>query len=170
MKLRPLLYAVLLATLAACGTVPTPRDTPLPAPVSETVAQTVPPEVLNPDVRQDTIGQTICVPGYTASVRPSTTYTNGVKQRLMREQSIAMETVGSFELDHRIPLALGGHPRNINNLMLQPWDGDNGAKRKDRLERALQRMVCASKVMLDEARRAIFFDWQAAFRTYDVEP
>ena len=43
-----------------------------------------------------------------------------------------------FELDHIIPLALGGHPRNSRNLMLQVWSGHDGAKRKDRLEVKLQ--------------------------------
>ena len=165
MKFRRIVLAFLLATLAACSSVPPVRDGAVPV-AEQAIALNIPEEVLNPDVRQDTIKQTICVPGYTASVRPSTTYTNGVKQKLMRQQSIAIETVGSYELDHRIPLALGGHPRNINNLMLQPWEGEDGAKKKDRLERALQRLVCASQVMLDEARRAIFFDWQAAFQTY----
>ena len=80
-------------------------------------------------------------------VRPSTTYTNGIKLKLMHEQSIPAETAGSIELDHRIPLALGGHPRNLENLTLQPWEGEGGAKKKDRLERALQKLVCASKVL-----------------------
>jgi hypothetical protein len=35
---------------------------------------------LNPDVTQDTIGQTICVPGYAKNVRPASRFTNGVKQ------------------------------------------------------------------------------------------
>ena len=167
-KLRQLLSALLLATLAACSSVPTPPDGT--APVAETVAQNVPAEALNPDVRQETIAQTVCVAGYTASVRPSTTYTNGVKLKLMHEQSIPAATAGSFELDHRIPLALGGHPRNLKNLTLQPWEGEDGAKKKDRLERALQKLVCASKVMLEDARRAIYFDWQAAYRTYVIGP
>ena len=165
-KPRQFLSAILLATLAACSSVPTPPDGT--APVTEAVAQNVPAEALNPDVRQETITQTICVPGYTASVRPSTTYTNGVKLKLMQEQSIPAAAAGSFELDHRVPLALGGHPRNLKNLMLQPWEGEDGAKKKDRLERALQRLVCASKVMLDDARRAIYVDWQAAYRTYVI--
>jgi len=42
------------------------------------------PGVLNPDVTQQTIGATICVPGWTKSVRPSTDYTNALKVRQMR--------------------------------------------------------------------------------------
>ena len=95
-------------------------------------AVVVPVEALDPDVRPDTIDQTICVAGYTASVRPATSYTNGVKLKLLRESGTAAENASKYELDHVIPLAVGGHPRNFKNLMLQPWDGRDGAKRKDR--------------------------------------
>ena len=54
--------------------------------------------------------------------------------------------------------------------MLQRWDGEDGAKKKDRLERRLQQLVCAYAVRLDEARRAIFVDWQAAYRAYVLKP
>lgn len=57
----------------------------------------------------------------------------------MRQQGMDYDAEKvNFELDHTIPLALGGHPRNLNNLMLQPWEGHDGAKRKDRLEVKLQ--------------------------------
>ena len=98
-------------------------------------------DVLNADVRQDTISSTICVAGYTASIRPSSSYTQGVKFKLMQAQSIPRADASGYELDHRIPLALGGHPRALANLSLQPWDGERGAKKKDRLERALQSAV-----------------------------
>ena len=74
--------------------------------------------VLNPDVRQANVQETICVSGYTATVRPSTTYTNGVKAKLLRELGLPPADAAKYELDHRIPLALGGHPRNPHNLAL----------------------------------------------------
>ena len=126
----------------------------------------MPEEALTTEVQQDTIQQTICVSGYTASVRPSTTYTNGVKLKLLREQGLPASAAKEFELDHRIPLALGGHPRNLQNLVLQTWEGKNGAKVKDRLERRLQQLVCAGKLLLDDARRAIYLDWSYAYRYY----
>ena len=84
----------------------------------------------------------------------------------MREHEIPASTAADFELDHRIPLARGGHPRNLKNLALQPWEGEDGAKNKDRLERRLQRLVCVGRLLLDDARRAIYFDWRAAYRRH----
>ncbi len=69
-------------------------------------------------------------------------------------------------LDHIIPLALGGHPRKIDNLALQPWEGENGAKKKDRLEVKLQCLVCSGQVALAEAQQEIVEDWQAAYNRY----
>ena len=104
---------------------------------------------LNPDVTQDTIAQTICVPGYTKSVRPSTSFTNGVKMLLLKCSGLDASTAPDYELDHVIPLALGGHPRKLDNLKLQPWDE---AKRKDRIEVKLQCLVCSGQVPLEIAR------------------
>jgi hypothetical protein len=70
---------------------------------------------LNPDVDEGTIDVTICVPSYTRSVRPATSYTNGVKKKLMREAGIDAARIGDYELDHIVPLALGGHPRKLSN-------------------------------------------------------
>src|SRR6266508_664195 len=39
------------------------------------------PGITNPDVSQDTIDQTICVSGWTATVRPPTSYTNPLKEQ-----------------------------------------------------------------------------------------
>lgn len=168
MALRRSLSALLPACLAACSNLPI--IAPPVAEQSDLAAVQVPAEVLNTDVTQGTIQETICVPGYTASVRPSTSFTNGVKAKLLREQGHPASAAPDYELDHRVPLALGGHPRNMKNLMLQPWEGEDGAKRKDRLERKLQKLVCAYVLKLEEARRAIFVDWQAAYRNYIPAP
>lgn len=99
-------------------------------------------------------------------MRPSTSFTNGVKLKLMREAALPPTDASSYELDHRVPLALGGHPRSLANLQLQHWDGPDGAKSKDRLEKRLQTLVCAGSVPLDEARAAVYWDWPAAYRRY----
>ena len=131
------------------------------------MAQAVPSGLLNPDVIPATVSQTICTSGYTKSVRPSTSFTNGIKKRFFRDQGMDFEAEkGGYELDHIIPLALGGHPRNIHNLMLQAWEGPDGAKRKDRLEVKLQCLVCSGDVALKEAQDAIWTNWKEAYAVY----
>jgi hypothetical protein len=172
MKTRHFFGALAVSALFACSSVPvppSPAGAPPATPIG-TVGQAPPSEALNLDVNQDTIHQTICVSGYTASVRPFTSYTNGVKLKLLREQGLPSTATVDYELDHRVPLALGGHPRNVRNLELQLWEGTDGAKRKDQLERRLQRAVCAGEVLLDEARSAIYWNWQGAYQRYMYTP
>lgn len=126
---------------------------------------------LNPDVTEASLGQTICVAGYTATVRPSTSYTDGVKAKLLRESGLGESHMADYELDHLVPLALGGHPRKLSNLQLQPWHGTDSATDKDGLERRLQRMVCAREIALADAQSCIAEDWKAcAARTATGQP
>jgi hypothetical protein len=121
---------------------------------------------LNPDVDEETVAATICVSGYTKAVRPASSYTNGVKRKLMREAGIDPARMGDYELDHIVPLALGGHPRKLSNLMLQPWEGEHGAKRKDGLEVRLQALVCRGTLDLTDAQVCIGEDWEACAMKY----
>jgi hypothetical protein len=122
---------------------------------------------LNHDVTPETIASTICVSGYTAMVRPASVYTNGVKLRLLQTAGQDPSRAGEYELDHIVPLALGGHPRAPDNLQLQPWPE---ARRKDRLEVKLQCLVCSGQVSLGEAQTAIATDWEAAYHRYASVP
>lgn len=99
-------------------------------------------------------------------MRPSVIYTNGVKFRLMRDAGIPAEDAGLYELDHIVPLAIGGHPRNLANLMLQPYEGALGARQKNRLELKLQYMVCAGDIGLATAQKEVGSDWVAAYWKY----
>jgi hypothetical protein len=122
---------------------------------------------LNPDVTPQTIASTICVSGYTAIVRPAVVYTNGVKLKLLRSTGQDATAASQYELDHIIPLALGGHPRALDNLQLQPWPE---ARRKDRIEVKLQCLACSGQVGLGEAQTAIATDWEAAYHHYSSVP
>jgi len=117
-------------------------------------------------VTPNTLGDTICASGYTKSVRPASSYTNGVKSKLMRDAGIDLAHKRDYELDHIVPLALGGHPRKPSNLALQPWDGPEGAHMKDILEVRLQKLVCRGQVPLLDAQQCIADDWQACATRY----
>ena len=123
------------------------------------------PGALNPDVTPNNIGQTICVSGWTKTIRPPASYTN----KLKRQQMAAMGLTGSprlYEEDHLISLEIGGNPTDPNNLWPQKWDGQFGAHRKDVIETRLKRLVCNGTLTLDQAQTAIRTDWVAAYVTY----
>ncbi|HKQ24434.1 MAG TPA: hypothetical protein VJT81_08350 [Burkholderiales bacterium] len=122
--------------------------------------------VFNPDVTQETIAQTICVPGYTNAVRPPVSFTNRVKQTLLTQAGRDDTEASKYRIHHIIPLALGGHPRKLENLELERRDGASSAKRKNRIEAKLQCLVCSGRVTLAEAQQEISTDWQAADNRY----
>jgi hypothetical protein len=156
------LTLALALSIAGCASAPVP-----PGPThDEATASVSPSGAINEDVTQAKIQQTICIPGWTATVRPSTSYTNAVKAKLLRAQGLPQADAAKYELDHLVPLALGGHPRKPENLWLQPWDGEWGARVKDRLEVKLKAMVCKGRITLERARRAIATNWIAAFKNY----
>lgn len=126
-------------------------------------AEPVPMPVLNPDVSPETVAETVCRPGYAKAVRPSARYTGGIKIKLLIEAGLEPSAAAMFRLDHAVPLALGGHPRAPSNLMLQPLDQ---ASRKDRVERKLACLVCTGQLGLQQARREIADDWDAAYHRY----
>ena len=116
---------------------------------------------LNPAVTQENIDKTICVRGWTKTVRPPFEVTNAIKLAMLRERGLTAADKSRFELDHVIPLALGGSPDDPRNLRLEPWPE---ADRKDGVESCLAHAVCAGRISLNEARRRIWKDWRAAER------
>ena len=123
------------------------------------------PGSLNPDVTQDNIGQTICVSGWTKTIRPPASYTNKLKRQQMAAMGLT-DPPRSYEEDHLISLEIGGNPTDPDNLWPQPWDGQFGAHRKDVIETRLKRLVCDGTISLDQAQTAIRTDWVAAYVTY----
>ena len=132
----------------------------LPAPITT--------GVINVAVTQATIGQTICVRGYTATIRPSATYTTHLKrQQLVTTYSYYTDKkLSSYEEDHLISLELGGSPTNPKNLWPEPYAGTYGARVKDQVEDKLHRMVCAHLISLADAQQAIASNWWTAHQKY----
>src|SRR5439155_13019898 len=76
---------------------------------------TLTPGALNEAVTQRTIGSTICVRGWTATVRPPTSYTSDLKLKQLVEYGFP-GTGDEYQEDHLISLELGGHPTDARNL------------------------------------------------------
>ena len=107
------------------------------------------PGVLNPDVTQATIGSTICVHGWTSTVRPPVDYTNELKVRQMRAYGETGDP-SDYQEDHLISLELGGVPTDPRNLWPEPYPRAGDV---DRIENELNGEVCGGTLTLAEAQR-----------------
>jgi hypothetical protein len=106
------------------------------------------PGVLNSDVTQANIGRTICVAGWTRTVRPPVEYTNALKVKQMR----AYRELGSpsdYQEDHLISLELGGNPTDPRNLWPEPYPR---AAQVDQIENDLNARVCSGALSLADAQ------------------
>ncbi len=116
------------------------------------------PGVINPNVTQGNIHETICVSGWTATIRPSTSYTNDLKLKQMREYGFT-DSIKEHEEDHLIPLSFGGHPTDPKNLWPQP---DAAPNPKDAVESKLKAAVCSGAMPLSVAQEKISNNWVTA--------
>jgi hypothetical protein len=78
----------------------------------------------------------------------------------------------SYEIDHLIPLCLGGgdDPSNLWPQMRRSIEPEWNAEAKDRLERRLCDMVCAGQLDIATAQQEIAEDWIAAYQKYFAMP
>ena len=119
---------------------------------------------INPAVTQETIGETICAPGYAAKVRPPWYILARFKFKLLTQRGESWRDARKYQLDHIISLCLGGAPRDLSNLQLQTWEE---AKEKDHVKIQACRCVSNGMVTLAEAQRDLATDWRAAFQKYE---
>lgn len=162
------------ATAGGTGPLPSPAATtdPTATAVGRLPGEPDPrltPGALNPAVTQATIGSTICVTGWTATIRPSSSYTTSLKVRQISQYGYPDPSTGSYEEDHLISLELGGAPSDPRNLWPEPYtaslpDGrDVGARVKDTFESSLKRRVCVGAITLAVAQAEIGDHWAHAF-------
>lgn len=113
------------------------------------------PGATNPVVTQQNIHSTICVAGWTRTVRPPVSYTSRLKRRQMIQYGFT-DSIRDHEEDHLVALSLGGASRDPRNLWPQPGASPNV---KDRIEGALRANVCSGKLALRDAQRRIATNW-----------
>lgn len=90
------------------------------------------------------------------------------RDEILRRYGLPPGTHPDYEIDHLIPLCLGGSD-DPSNLWPQPrrsiektWN----AEAKDRLERLMCNLVCAGQIDIATAQQAFATDWIAAYLTY----
>ena len=117
------------------------------------------PGEIDPGVNQDNIQQTICVSGYTKTVRPSVTYTNKLKVQQIIDYGYLDKNMKDYEEDHLISLELGGAASDPKNLWPEPGASPNP---KDKIENLCHEKICSGQISLTNAQKEIATNWQTA--------
>ena len=134
----------------------------LSAPSAFAVDPIIPDPKLTPGAVLTTDAVAICKSGYSRSVR----HTSGaLKDRVYVEYGID-RNAGHYEIDHLIPLGIGGADTRENlwpeSRNTKPWN----AGVKDRLENFLHDGICMGRIAVRDAQKAVASDWIAAYRKY----
>jgi hypothetical protein len=101
-------------------------------------------------VTQANLGRTVCVPGWTETVRPPVSYTSALKRQQMA--ALGETDPSAYEEDHRTPISSGGAPMDPRNLWPELWSGPHGAHAKDRLEFQVLHDLCSGSTTLAQAQ------------------
>lgn len=113
------------------------------------------PGAVNPAVTQATIDRTICVSGWTKTVRPPERVTEIEKRQSMAAYGDT-RPAHAYEYDHLVSLELGGAVNDARNLWPEPGGSPNP---KDIVEDTLHRMVCDGQMRLARAQHIVATDW-----------
>jgi hypothetical protein len=124
------------------------------------------PGAIDPAVTQNNIQSTVCVRGYTDKVRPDKKYTNRLKHEQIEQYRLTDRNVRNYELDHLIPLNIGGNPSDPKNLWPQSRQGEWSAEQKNDLEFVVYKMVCHGEISLHEAQQRMAKDWIEAYQAW----
>jgi hypothetical protein len=142
--LHPSISSQRLSSAAQCqvqGALPDPKCTPGAVFVGVTASQ-------------------VCTPGYSKSVRNVPT---SVKNQVYASYGIMTHSPGEYEIDHYIPLELGGS-NEVANLWPEAASPVPGFHEKDKVENYLHDQVCSGAMALDEAQHEIATNWLDVYK------
>lgn len=148
----PLIIALALLTAPPAGAEPT----------------IVPDPTLTPGaVRTTNVGEICSTP--TSQLRH---WSRDRDDKIMREYGLPTGAHPSFEVDHLIPLCLGGADSDPN-LWPEPRRSIEpvfNAERKDELEARMCSLACSGQLDVRQAQREISEDWTSAYGKYFRAP
>jgi hypothetical protein len=149
MRWSPIEILLVAAALALLALAWHSRHRPAAVVGSVRASWALTPGVVNPAVTQATIHRTICVHGWTRTVRPPVSYTNDLKVRQLAEYGLH-GPLSHYQEDHLISLELGGNPTDPRNLWPEPYPR---AAAVDKTENELNAAVCSGKLSLADAQQ-----------------
>lgn len=154
MRIASLLALCLAATIVHAGDLPDPKITP---------------GALDSEVSQANIKESICKQThYTWSEahQPPVSFLQEVFDQQSKAYGLTDTNFKHYQMDHLIPLSLGGHPTDPKNLwpqlLLTKWS----ARRKDYLEEEIHIKVCNGELALGEAQELFRSNWIEAYKRF----
>ncbi len=103
----------------------------------------------------------ICIPGYSKNVR---NVPQEEKNQVYQEYGILSHQKGEYEVDHLIPLELGGS-NDISNLWPEAAAPIPGFHEKDTVENLLHDQVCSGNLTLQQAQQEISNNWLQVYQS-----
>jgi len=90
------------------------------------------------------------------------------RDEVLRRYGLPPGTHPDYEIDHLIPLCLGGSddPCNLWPQPRRSLEETWNAEAKDRLERLICNMVCDGQIDIAAAQEAFATDWIAGYQRY----
>jgi hypothetical protein len=158
-----------LAAPAPARTTSRPKPTPSPTGTLRWQAKVaLPDHQITPGaVFPGATASQVCTPGWAEAHR---NVPDEIRYQVFAEYGLSYGVHDSYEVDHLIPLELGGS-NSIRNLWPEPQGGSSpGYPSKDRLENRLHELVCSGSLSLAAAQHAIAANWWAAYQTYLSSP
>lgn len=158
MKPVPFIALLLFSAIASAEELPNPSLTP---------------GAVDPEVTQENLKESICRSthfSWTEGHMPPLSYMQGIEKDQLKLYGYADSNIRHYEVDHLIPLSLGGHPTDLNNIWPQPLMAKWSARRKDYLEEVLHGKVCKGQIQLKDAQDQIRSNWIETYRKYLGDP
>jgi hypothetical protein len=127
------------------------------------------PGATDPEVSEANIKESICrVTHFTweEGHMPPPSFLDSTKKELLKLYGYTDGDIRHYQMDHLIPLSLGGHPTDTKNIWPQVLITKWSARRKDYLEEILHDKVCRGEVKLKDAQEQIRTNWIDAYKKY----
>lgn len=158
MKKAPILALALFAVAAQAEELPNPNLTP---------------GATDPEVNAGNIKESICKVTHftwTEGHMPPASFLENIEKEQIKQYGYADGNLKHYQMDHLIPLSLGGHPTDPKNIWPQVLLAKWSARRKDYLEQILHDKVCKGEVSLQDAQDQIKTNWIEAYKKYVGDP
>jgi hypothetical protein len=158
MKKAPLFAFTLFAAAAQAGDLPDLNITP---------------GATDPEVSEANIKDSICKVTHftwTEGHMPPASFLEPIEKEQLKQYGYTDSNLKHYQMDHLIPLSLGGHPTDPKNIWPQVLVTKWSARRKDYLEEKLHDKVCKGEISLKDAQEQIRTNWIEAYKKYIGDP